>query len=154
MRRGLIFCSRRSGTDLLSGLARDDRVASGIWIKINRKYDPPKQPKAASTSTAVDADEASEGLLKTSAEKVALGETDSAAPISRIKQGKHRRELKSRSGRPGTDSSRCSGAVLMQYAVPVAIPAVAAILLAPFVEGNYSLGGQTISASRPAALTR
>ena len=153
MRRGLIFCSRRSGTDLLSGLARDDRVASGIWIKINRKYDPPKQPKVA--STAVDADEASEGLLKTStAEKVALGETDPDVPTSRIKQGTRRSELELRSGHPGTDASRCSGAVLMQYVVPVAIPAVAAILLAPFVEGDRRLGGLTISASRPAALTR
>ena len=103
----------------------------------------------------MDADEASEGLLKTStAEKVALGETDPAAPTSRIKQGEHPSELESRYGHPGTDSSRCSGAVLMQYVVPVAIPAVAAILLTPFVEGDRSLGGLTISASRPAALTR
>ena len=76
------------------------------------------------------------------------------SPTSRIKQGEHPSELESRYGHPGTDSSRCSGAVLMQYVVPVAIPAVAAILLTPFVEGDRSLGGLTISASRPAALTR
>lgn len=141
-----------SGMLTLSLVSRgDDRVASGIWIKINRKYDPPKQPKMA--STMADADEASEGLLKTTAEKGALGETDSAAPISRIKQGEHPCELKSRFRRLGTKSSPCSGVVLMQYAVPVAIPAVAAILLAAFVPGDYSLDGQTISA-RPAALTR
>lgn len=138
-------------THSLAGLARGDRVASGIWIKINRKYDPPKQPKTV--STAVEADEASEGLLKTSAEKVASGETDSAAPSSRIKQGKPPRELDHASDIPPLIHC-CASAVLMQYVVPVAIPAVAAILLAPFVEGNYSLGGQTISASRPAPLTR
>lgn len=43
------------------------RVASGIWIKINRNYDPPKQPRNTASSAAAAAtsegDEAKESLL-------------------------------------------------------------------------------------------
>lgn len=63
------------------------RVASGIWIKINRKYDPPKQPRA----TSAQGDEAKESLLLRSENEAATAETigvETAPPVpsSRYKQ--------------------------------------------------------------------
>ncbi|GAA5884592.1 hypothetical protein JCM3774_004797 [Rhodotorula dairenensis] len=99
-------------------------VASGIWIKINRTYDAPKQAKTVGSSSGAAEDEAKQGLLmtSTSTEKSVPGEADTAIPTSRVKQ------------------------VFMQYVVPIAIPAVAAMILSPFVEGDDNL--PSISASR------
>ncbi|GAA5982504.1 hypothetical protein JCM10908_006676 [Rhodotorula pacifica] len=89
-------------------------VASGIWIKINRKYDPPKQPKVAIAALSASADEAKQSLLMMTADEklAAEEEAQNEIPRSRVKQA------------------------LMQYVVPVAIPAIAALVLAPFVDAG------------------
>ncbi|BGP58402.1 hypothetical protein JCM8202_001905 [Rhodotorula sphaerocarpa] len=100
-------------------------VASGIWIKINRKYDPPKQPRA----TSAQGDEAKESLLLRSENEAATAETIGVettppVPSSRYKQ------------------------IFMQYVVPVALPAVAALFLAPFV-GEPSTASPLPSTATP-----
>ncbi|POY74919.1 hypothetical protein BMF94_1895 [Rhodotorula taiwanensis] len=99
-------------------------VASGIWIKINRNYDPPKQPRNTASSAAAAAtsegDEAKESLLLRT-EHASIGNTlgeEVLAPPSPPVAYKQ---------------------VVLQYLVPIAIPAVAALLLAPFVEGRSSI---------------
>lgn len=118
------------------------RVASGIWIKINRTYDSPNTPQLV-TSSDTATNEAKQGLLMTSTEKSAVDEAGPAqAPTIRVKQSKWAFPYLLGLG-PGPTQNSFPGApppppsaVLMQYLIPIAIPAVAAMILAPFVQGD------------------
>ncbi|GAA5870585.1 hypothetical protein JCM1840_004808 [Sporobolomyces johnsonii] len=76
-------------------------VASGIWIKINKAYDPPKQPKTIFDATA--ASEENQGML----EKETLD--------------------------PQQEKSNKLRQYAKQYLLPIALPVVGALLLAPFM---------------------
>ncbi|CEQ41126.1 SPOSA6832_02813 [Sporobolomyces salmonicolor] len=75
-------------------------VASGIWIKINKKYDPPKQSKTIFDATS--ASEENQGML----EKETF---DQQKKSNKLRQ------------------------YAMQYLLPIVLPVVGAILLAPFM---------------------
>ncbi|TNY20318.1 UAA transporter family-domain-containing protein [Rhodotorula diobovata] len=88
-------------------------VASGIWIKINRKYDPPKPSKVV-----FDAEE-NKGMLD-------QGASGSNTPIlggdfNRDQERTHKMKQ-----------------IVMQYGVPVAIPVVLALALAPFMAATVA----------------
>ncbi|GAA6039819.1 hypothetical protein JCM8097_004238 [Rhodosporidiobolus ruineniae] len=102
-------------------------VASGIWIKINKKYDPPKQPKVvfdAATS------EESQSML-----------TEKGSPAATPRLGEEFDEPPSRSSKIKQ--------ITMQYIVPCAIPVVGAILLSPFL--SSAMGSDALALPAPAA---
>ncbi|BGP27902.1 hypothetical protein JCM10295v2_006889 [Rhodotorula toruloides] len=83
-------------------------VASGVWIKINKSYDPLKRPKVL--FDVGDETEESRGML----------EKNSAS--STLTADSH-----------DTETSNIIDSVVMQYIVPIAIPVFVTILLAPFL---------------------
>ncbi|GAA5895635.1 hypothetical protein JCM8208_005287 [Rhodotorula glutinis] len=102
-------------------------VASGIWIKINRKYDPPKAPKVV-----FDSDE-NKGML----------EHDSSGSSSPMLGGNHSRQHDDKR------SHYSRKQIVMQYLVPVAVPVVLALTLAPFMAATVA----TSTRLAPAAST-
>ncbi|KAL7336738.1 UAA transporter family-domain-containing protein [Rhodotorula toruloides] len=87
-------------------------VASGIWIKINKSYDPPKQPKVV--FDVGDDTEESRGMLEKEIASPSVSPDPHVADVrpNRAKQ------------------------IVMQYIVPLAIPVFVAILLAPFFSSS------------------
>ncbi|GAA5947958.1 hypothetical protein JCM10213_007666 [Rhodosporidiobolus nylandii] len=80
-------------------------VASGIWIKIYKKYDPPKQPKVV-----FDIGDESQGMLdEKGAPAASTGVPDEAEQPSLAKR------------------------ILLQYLVPILIPVGIALVLSPFM---------------------
>ncbi|GAA5868006.1 hypothetical protein JCM8547_000779 [Rhodosporidiobolus lusitaniae] len=99
-------------------------VASGIWIKINKKYDPPKQQ---TNKTVFDVSEETQRMLseKGSPAGTPLLADEDATPLPQKSKTKQ---------------------YLLQYVVPVLIPVLLAIAISPF------LGSSTVSlSSSPAA---
>ncbi|GAA5942139.1 hypothetical protein JCM10213_003814 [Rhodosporidiobolus nylandii] len=84
-------------------------VASGIYIKINKKYDPPKQPKRVFNLDDGEGEER-QGMLdeKDSPSSPRLGSDETAQPSATKR-------------------------IIMAYLVPVAVPVIVAVLLSPFL---------------------
>ncbi|GAA5902436.1 hypothetical protein JCM6882_002753 [Rhodosporidiobolus microsporus] len=98
-------------------------VASGIWIKINKRYDPPKEPKIV-----FDVSEESQSML-----------SDKGSPAGTPMLG-------SDADRPATKASKFQG-IFLQYIVPCLVAVVVAILLSPFmgsVDGVPSLSSAAV----------
>ncbi|GAA6015220.1 hypothetical protein JCM10207_003647 [Rhodosporidiobolus poonsookiae] len=83
-------------------------VASGIWIKINKKYDPPKQPKVV-----FDVSNEQQGMLDDKGDPSATPRLD--VEDERPSAVKH---------------------IVMQYLVPIALPVLLALVLSPFLYGS------------------
>ncbi|SGY84734.1 BQ5605_C009g05717 [Microbotryum silenes-dioicae] len=96
-------------------------VASGIWIKINKSFDPPKQEKALPRVIVFseDSDEESDNLIH---EKEALKD-DAEEPLHDF-QKKSPSHIK---------------IFTLQYLIPVLVPLALAIVIAPFALSSGSL---------------
>ncbi|BGP74088.1 hypothetical protein NBRC10513v2_007520 [Rhodotorula toruloides] len=103
-------------------------VASGIWIKINKSYDPPKQPKVV--FDVGDDTEESRGMLEKETASPSMSSDSHVADVrpNRAKQ------------------------VVMQYIVPLAIPVFVAILLAPFFSSSSIAVGKPLESSASATI--
>ncbi|SCZ98367.1 BZ3500_MvSof-1268-A1-R1_Chr3-2g06323 [Microbotryum saponariae] len=96
-------------------------VASGIWIKINKSFDPPKQEKALPKVVVFseDSDEESDNLIH---EKEALKD-DVEEPLHNFQK----------------KSPSLIKIFTLQYLIPVLVPLALAIVIAPFALSSGSL---------------
>lgn len=119
---------------LYSPLLCSNRVASGIWIKINKRYDPPKAPKVI-----FDVRYGGEGGDETEAMLNEKSSSSLGAPYEQTQQQK------------GSKVKQYA----VQYLLPVAIPVILAILISPFLAPSDPLGAAiiptTISTNLPAS---
>ncbi|SCV74621.1 BQ2448_7650 [Microbotryum intermedium] len=96
-------------------------VASGIWIKINKSFDPPKQEKALPKVVVFseDSEEESDNLIH---EKEALKDEPEEAPYDFPKKSPSMVKI-----------------FTLQYLLPVLVPLAIAIVIAPFALSSGSL---------------